>query len=64
MLLLAVALLPGCKKRRVPAEEVPDAQPSGEILTPGGYVNPQEIKKEVTDTLQKEHERSLEPKVE
>ena len=64
VLLLALLLaLSACKRRPAVAEDVPDAAPA-EILTPGGRVSPQEIKKEVEQTLEKEHERTLDPKVE
>jgi hypothetical protein len=62
-LLLAALLLPGCKKRAVAVEVAPDARPA-EILTPGGRVSPEAIQQQVTDTLEKEHQRTLDPKVE
>jgi hypothetical protein len=62
-LLLLVVALAACKRRQAPAAEAPDAAPA-EILTPGGRVRPEEIKKEVEETLEKEHERTLDPKVE
>ncbi len=65
VVLLSLAAGPGCRKRRAPVveEELPDARPA-EILTPGGTVSPEKVKREVEDTLQKEHERTLEPRVE
>ncbi len=55
---------PACRKRSAPVvEEVPDARPA-ELLTPAGTVSPEKVKREVEDTLQKEHERTLEPRVE
>lgn len=54
--LLAAA---GCKRAAAPA--VPDASVEELELAP---TPPGEIKDKVNDTLQKEHERTLEPKVE
>ena len=65
---LALALLvvasPACKRRPAAVvEDAPDAA-AAEIVTPGGAVRPEEIKREVEQTLEKEHERTLDPKVE
>ena len=64
VLLLAALALVACKRRpAVVEEQPPDAAPA-EILTPGGTVSPEAIKKEVEQTLEKEHEKTLDPKVE
>ena len=69
MRLLVVALaafaLFGCKRRPAASveEEQADAAPA-DILTPGGRVSPEAVKKQVEETLEKEHEKTLEPKVE
>jgi len=55
-LLLAVLLLAGCKRPAAPP--APDA---GEQIE---MVPPSQIKGKVNDTLEKEHERTLNPKVE
>ena len=70
ILLPALTLSPACRKKRAPdpaaetaAEAAPDAG-SGEVWTPSGSVNPEKVGKQVEDTLQKEHEKTLDPKVE
>jgi hypothetical protein len=51
----------GCVRKRPPSAA--DAGP-GEIVTPGGYVSPGAVKKQVEGILEKEHEKTLAPVVE
>jgi hypothetical protein len=67
-LLLALLSL-GCRRPRdradaeVTAEADADGGPAA-IWTPSGTVSPQKIESQVEETLRKEHEKTLDPKVE
>jgi hypothetical protein len=65
--LALAALSPSCGTRAAapppPAEErEPDA--GGGLLTPSGRADFEAVREQVTDTLEKEHERTLDPKIE